>query len=96
VTTGRDWYPTIFAELERTGATEARIGVREVPDEEPGIWIEFFGDGLEGLWVCELEDAPLFLDSISDGEVRAASDFGECFESYFDDGDQDEGDEEGA
>lgn len=96
VVRGRDWYPTIFAELERTGATDQQIGVREVPHEEGGIWIEFFGEGSEGQWVCELEDAPSFLDSISDGEIRRRPDFGECFEGYFDDGDLDDGEEEGA
>jgi hypothetical protein len=96
VTSGRDWYPVIFAELERTGATEAGIGVREVEDDEPGIWIEFFAPSFEGLWVCELEEAPLFLDSISEGEASDPSDFGQCFNGYFDDSDLDDGDEEGA
>jgi hypothetical protein len=48
------------------------------------------------MWVCNIEEAPLFLDSISDGEGRDTSDFNRCFNDYFDDGDLDEGDEEGA
>lgn len=96
MTAGREWYPAIFAELARIGATEAGIGVREVPDDEPGIWIEFFGAGIEDLWVCEIESAIDFLDSISAGEGSDPSDFGRCFNGYFDDGDQDDGDEEGA
>lgn len=98
-TKGRDWYPVIFAELERTGATEAGIGVREVLDmQEPGIWIEFIADGGGGVTMaCNIEDAPFFLDSISAGEGSDLSDFGRCFDDYFgddDDDDDDGGDEE--
>ena len=100
-TTGRDWYPVIFAELNRIGATEAGIGVREVREEDPGIWIEFFAEGIDGfwvgLWICDIEHAPLFLDSISDNETIDPSDFGVCFRDYFLDGDDgpDEDEDEG-
>jgi len=91
--TGREWYPAIFAELERTGATAIGLGVREVPDDEPGIRIEFVGADGFGAWVCDLEDAADLLDSISDGEASSFDDFEECWNAYFGDDDQ-EGDDE--
>lgn len=91
-TTGRDWYPVIFAELERIGATEAGIGVREIGDEvgDGGIWIEFLctaGD----LGACDINDAAEFLDSMSAGEGRDPVDFGRDLQAFFyDDGDDEE------
>jgi hypothetical protein len=94
---GREWYPVIFAELERIGATEQGIGVREVEseNEEPGIWIEFFA-GVEHDWVCALDDAPLFLDAISADEIPTLKAFGSWFRHYFEeDDDEPEEDEAG-
>jgi hypothetical protein len=99
-TTGRDWYPVIFAELERIGATEAGIGVRELGDElgDGGIWIEFVWSGRD-LGGCDINDAPEFLDSMSAGEGSDPSDFARDLRAFFDgygddEDDDDDGDEE--
>ena len=88
MTTGREWYPAIFAELERIGATEAGFGVREVldgeDDEDDGtIWIEFFNDAIADLCVCAIDDAPDFLDSLSAGEGLDSLEFLEAFNEFF-------------
>jgi hypothetical protein len=95
-TSGRDWYPLIFAELARIGATEAEIGVREVdaPEGESGIWIEFFSSVCAD-WICALDDAPMFLDSMSAGEGCDPLEFGSSFDSYFR-GDDDDDDDDAA
>ncbi len=83
MTTGRDWYPVIFAELDRIGATDAGLGVREIKEGEPEIWIEFFTESGGDSWVCSIDEAVDFLDAISDGEAQDLDQFDFYFNDVF-------------